>query len=68
MDGEQRQVGPQRPVRSDGPVGPLGLDSRNGSDGSLGSPGTVADAVIEQLKEDILDEVAQLLPCKGISR
>ena len=57
-DGEQGPVGPQ------GPVGVPGLDGRNGSDGSPGPPGTVPDAVIEQLREDIL---RQLLICKEIS-
>ena len=30
-----------------------------------GPPGTVPDAVIEQLRADILEEVLKLLPCKG---
>ena len=55
--GEQGPVGPQ------GPIGPPGLDGRNGSDGRPGPPGTVPDAVIKQLREEILEEVMKLLPC-----
>ena len=36
-----------------------------GSNGSPGPPGTVPDAVIEQLREDILEDVWKLLICKG---
>ena len=56
-DGEQGPVGPE------GPVGPPGLDGRNGSDGRPGPPGTVPDSVIEQLRQEILEEVMKLLPC-----
>ena len=60
-DGEQGPVGPQ------GPAGLPGLDGRNGSDGIPGPPGIVPDAVIEQLKEDILEEVRRELnlTCPG---
>ena len=63
VDGTYGEQGPLGPV---GPVGAPGLDGRNGSDGSPGPPGTVPDAVIEQLRADILEEVLQLLPCKGL--
>ena len=59
-DGEQGPVGPQ------GPNGLPGLDGRNGSDGKPGPPGTVPDAVIGQLREDIIVEVIKFI-CKGNS-
>ena len=62
VDGTDGEQGPVGPV---GPVGAPGLDGRNGSDGSPGPPGAVPDAVIEQLRADILEEVLKLLPCKG---
>ena len=70
--GLQGPVGPVSPQGmmgmngSDGEQGPMGLpgvdgrdgvDGRNGSDGSPGPPGTVSDDVIEQLKEEILDQL-----------
>ena len=65
IDGEQGPVGSQGPV---GPVGPQGPIGAPGSDGGPGPPGTVPDAVIEQLRADILEEVLKLLPCKGFFR
>ena len=56
-EGKQGPLGPQ------GPIGPPGLDGRNGSDGRPGPPGTVPDSVIEQLRQEILEEVMKLLPC-----
>ena len=79
-DGQQGPLGlpgPQGPMGEQGmkgdrgmqgQVGAPGLDGRNGSDGSPGPPGTVPDAVIEQLRKDILEEVLNLLPCKGFFR
>ena len=76
-DGQQGPPGPQGPqgpmgeqgIKGDhgeqGPVGAPGLDGRNGSDGSPGPPGIVPDAVIEQLRVDIL---RKLLICKEISQ
>ena len=75
MNGEQGPVGPQGiagmngtegkqgPVGPQGPIGPPGLDGRNGSDGHPGPPGIVPDAVIEQLRQEILEGVMKLLPC-----
>ena len=65
MNGTDGEQGPVGPVGPQGPVGAPGSDGRNGSDGSPGPPGTVPDAVIEQLRADILEEVLKLLPCKG---
>ena len=50
-----------------GTSGPPGLDGRNGSDGLPGPPGTVPDTMIEQLREDILEEVRRELnlTCPG---
>ena len=67
--GEQGAIGPRGEpgmIGSDGvqgSVGPPGVDGRNGSDGLPGPPGTVPDAVIEQLRADILAEVRRLLVC-----
>ena len=54
--------GSQGPV---GPVGPQGPVGAPGLDGSPGPPGAVPDAVIEQLRAGILEEVLNLLSCKG---
>ena len=68
-DGEQGPVGPVGPqgpvglVGPQGPVGAPGLDGRNGSDGSPGPPGIVPDAVIEQLRVDILEQARKLAIC-----
>ena len=50
-----------------GPVGPPRLDGKKGSDGLPGPPCTVPDAVIEQLREVILEEVRRELKliCPG---
>ena len=69
LQGPVGPVGPQGMIGmngTDGEQGPMGLpgvdgrdgvDGRNGSDGSPGPPGTVSDDVIEQLKEEILDQL-----------
>ena len=65
-DGEQGLVGPVRPQGPVGPVGPQGpvgapgSDGKNGSDGSPGPPGIVPDAVIEQLRVDILEQARKV--------
>ena len=75
-DGQQGPSGPQGPqgpmgeqgMKGDrgeqGPVGPVGPP---GSDGSPGTPGMVPDAVIEQLRADILEDVMRqlTLTCPG---
>ena len=75
-DGQQGTPGPPCPqgpigeqgMKGDrgeqGPVGPVGPP---GSDGSPGPPGTVPDAVIEQLRADILEDVMRelTLTCPG---
>ena len=79
LQGPVGPVGPQGMMGmngTDGEQGPMGLpgvdgrdgvDGRNGSDGSPGPPGTVPDDVIEQLKEEILDQVRRELnlTCPG---
>ena len=63
---EQRLVGPVGPQGPVGPVGPQGSvgapgsDGKNGSDGSPGPPSTVPDAVIEQLRGDILEQARKV--------
>ena len=44
-----------------------GKPGRNGAPGEPGPPGTIPDAVIEQLRGDILEQVRDLLVCKGIT-
>ena len=68
VDGTDGEQGPAGPVGPQGPVGAPGSDGRNGSDGSPAPPGTVSDAVIEQLRGDILKDIQKLLICKGISQ
>ena len=68
MNGTDGEQGPVGPVGPQGPVGAPGLDGRNGTDSSPGPPSTVPDAVIEQLRAGILEEVLKLLPCKGFFR
>ena len=78
LQGPVGPVGPQGMMGmngTDGEQGPMGLpgvegrdgvDGRNGSDGSPGPPGTVPDDVIEQLKEEILDQLRRELNlCPG---
>ena len=67
MDGEQGPVGPVGPQGPVGPVSTPELDGRNGSDGSPGLPDTVPDAVIVQLRKDILEQVRRELKliCPG---
>ena len=59
--------GEQGPMGLPGVDGRDGVDGRNGSDGSPGPPGTVPDDVIEQLKEEILDQLRRELnlTCPG---
>ena len=68
---EKRDQSAHRPAgpvaHRDHAVGAPGSDGRNGSDGSPGPPGVVPEAVIEQLRADILKEALKLLPCKGFS-
>ena len=66
-DGEQGPDGPQGPV---GPVGPQGIAGLVGPQGPVepqGPEGVVPDAVIEQLRDEILDEVRRELKliCPG---
>ena len=62
-DGTDGEQGPIGPVGPQGPVGAPGSDGRNGSVGSPGPPGIVPDAVIEQLREDILEQARKLAIC-----
>ena len=62
-DGKQGPVGPQGLIGPAGLNGRDGVNGRNGSDGIPGPPGTVPDAVIEQLKGDLLGEVRKLIAC-----
>ena len=69
MNGTDGEQGPVGPVGLQGPIGLPGLDGRNGSDGLPGPPGTVPDAVIKKLREDILAQVRKELNliCPGDS-
>ena len=67
-NGQQGPPGPQGPQ---GPMGEQGLKGDRGEQGPIGPPGlngTVPDAVIEKLRNDILQEVLKLIPCKGSVR
>ena len=77
--GPQGPTGPQGPQGSigeqgmkgdpgePGPAGVGGAPGRNGTDGLPGPPGTVTDAVIEQLERTIQDNVLKLLFNRGIT-
>ena len=65
--GMKGDPGEQGPAGSDGRDGVDGAPGRNGTDGLPGPPGTISEAVIEQLRADILEDVWKLLLCKGIS-
>ena len=74
-DGERGPQGPPGPPGARGRQGPTGVSVANLTEVQYKQikeklsrecpPGTVPDAVIEQLRVDILEEVLKLLPCKG---
>ena len=66
VQGMKGDPGEQGPAGSDGRDGVDGAPGRNGTDGLPGPPGTISEAVIEQLRADILEDVRKLLLCKGI--
>lgn len=67
VPGPKGEVGMNGRVGEQGPVGPPGLDGRNGTDGSPGTPGIIPDAVIEQLRVDVLETLRRELKliCPG---
>ena len=76
--GEHGPQGPPGPPGPRGRQGPPGVSVVNLTEVQYkqikeelsreSPPGTVPDAVIEQLRVDILEEVLKLLPCKGLFR
>ena len=64
MKGNPGELGP---AGSDGRDGVDGAPGRDGTDGLPGPPGTLSDAVVEQWRREILEDVWKLLLCKGTS-